>query len=78
MTKHERYERAYNLAIDMMDCADALGSDAPLEPTSAFRGAAMTNGIPTGQELAEFVKWATDRMVGATPGFMAGHPVEMD
>ena len=72
MTKNERYERAYRLAMTYMDM------EPELEPTSAIREAGMEYGIPTGQELAAFVKWATDRMVGATPAFMAGHPVEMD
>jgi hypothetical protein len=61
MTKNERYERAYRLAMAYIEM------EPELQPVSAIREAGMEYAIPTGSQLSAFVKWATERMTKATP-----------
>lgn len=47
------YISAYNEALEMMNMFEDL------EPTSALKQAAWSNGIPEGDELQKFVHWAS-------------------
>lgn len=70
------YRRALSLAQDMIAAADESGGF--LEFNSAFKQAGSDCGIPYGDEMTKFVRWANEAVTGQAPAFMAGHPVEMD
>jgi hypothetical protein len=54
----EHYQSSLQEAILMMESCEGL------EPTSALKQAASDRGIPEGEELGKFVRWANAQLFG--------------
>jgi hypothetical protein len=51
---------------EVLDMAVEMMAQSPeLEPTSALKEAARSCGIPYGNEMSDFVRWANDQLFPA-------------
>lgn len=56
----QKAETALRNALAMMEAHEQL------EPTSALKQAASDQGIPEGEPMGEFVRWANEELFGDT------------